>query len=152
MAGGYRGTLSGCPNGCTRTWRFADTGRPSSLQSRPVPFELLAGGRFVDLLQIRCDCPVVLPGHIPQRVTNHVHDTELDLDLGVFRRNGIREALKTAHAGDQGVLQTTVLQFCQYRQPELRAFGFGKTQAQQFLLAPGPGIGTCRSPSCPDEF
>ena len=44
-----------------------------------------------------------------------MHDAELNLGLGVFSRNGIREALETVHTGDQNILQTTVLQFRQYR-------------------------------------
>ena len=48
--------------------------------------------------------------------------------------NGIGESLQAVHAGDEGVLHATVLEFGHHLQPELRAFSLRDPDAQQFLI------------------
>src|SRR5690606_17802773 len=55
--------------------------------------------------------------------------------LRVFGSYRIGEALQAVNAGNQDVLQASILQLSQHGEPEFGTFGFGQPQAQQLLLA-----------------
>jgi len=64
-----------------------------------------------------------------------MHDAQLDLGLGEDRLDGIREALQPVDGRDEDVLDTAVLEFRQYAEPELRPLGLAYPEPQEFLLA-----------------
>lgn len=64
-----------------------------------------------------------------------MHDTQLDTCLRVHCVDGVRETFQAANAGDKDIVQTTVFEFGQHIEPELRALVFGQPHTQKFFLA-----------------
>jgi hypothetical protein len=64
-----------------------------------------------------------------------VHDTELYLRIGEGGIDRIREALQAVNTGNQDVLNTSILHFCEDIELEFSAFIFRDPKAQQFFKA-----------------
>lgn len=64
-----------------------------------------------------------------------MHDAQLDAGLRIHRVDGVRETFQAVNAGNEDIVQATILQFCQHIQPELRPFIFGQPHPQQLFLA-----------------
>ena len=62
------------------------------------------GGRLVNGLEIGGDGLVVFPRDILERGAHHVHDTALDLGVGIYRLYRVWEAREAIHAGDEDIV------------------------------------------------
>jgi len=98
-------------------------------------FSDFSGGCRVDLLEVTGLGLPVLPGHVTQRVPDHVHDAQLDLGLGEHAGNRIGEAGQAGDRGDQDVLQASVVQLGQHVQAELGAFVLPDPKPQKILVS-----------------
>ena len=58
---------------------------------------------LVDGLEVHHEGFPVLVGDEGQRVSDHVHDAELDLGFREDRSNGLRKALEAVHTGDEDI-------------------------------------------------
>lgn len=59
----------------------------------------------------------------------------LDLGVGVDALDGLGEAFQAVHAGDQDILDATVVQVGEDAEPVMRPFLVGEIEAQQLLFA-----------------
>ena len=80
-------------------------------------------GGAVNLLEIRSNSLPILPGYEPQRVPDHMHDTELDLGLREYGIDSLREAFEPIYAGNEDIFYPTVLEFGDNLQPEFCPLG-----------------------------
>ena len=59
-----------------------------------------------------------------------MNNAQLHLGMGKDCLDGFWKTAETIDAGDNAILDPPALEFSEYRQPELGAFGFGNPQAQ----------------------
>ncbi len=57
-------------------------------------------------------------------------NTQLDFGVGVLSRNSFRETLQAVYASDQNIVQASILELRQHREPKLGSLGFCQPHAQ----------------------
>ena len=77
-----------------------------------------SGIDFLEVCHQELDIPVA---DNPSSVADLMDDTLLNLGLGEYSLNGVREATQTVYTGNQDIPDATVLYAVEYTQPELRA-------------------------------
>ena len=106
----------------------------------PLDFKVvkgLLGGILIDgliyELQIPHELLLVLAGHILDRVAYLVYDAELDRSLRENTCNRIRKALESVNTGNEGILDTSVLEIRKDAEPEVGSLALGYVHAKKLF-------------------
>jgi len=70
-------------------------------------------------LNLRVDVLAQLPTHVVQAIAHHVHDAQLLGRLGVCHLYILGIPLQAIHAGNEDILNPTVLELGHHLEPEL---------------------------------
>ncbi len=71
---------------------------------------------------------------ILHRVPDLMNDTELNIRLWEYRKNGLREVRKPALTGDQDVFDSSIFQVCAHAKPEAGTLILTNPNAQYLLV------------------